>query len=69
MRIFWNKSLKKLPQRGCRPRVITSAYYSKFVEFVSSAKFVLLPSEQYNCSKCSVFASSAAFALIFHFKL
>jgi len=78
MRIFWNKNAKitsasgapRTPifSGGC-PHIITLAYYCKSVEFISSAKCVLLPSkkERNNCSKC--FASSSVFVLIFHFKL
>jgi len=54
------------------PHVITPANYCKFVEFISSTKCVLLSSktQQNNYSKCFfIFASSAAFALTFHFKL
>jgi len=87
MRIFWNKNVKITQRRGLRPRtpvclrrlgaspldphVITPVCYCKFVEFISIAKCILLPSkkDQNNYRKCFAFASSAAFALISHFKL
>jgi len=71
MRIFWNKNVKLIVGGSASepllasapppdPHVITPAYYCKFVEFISSAKCVLLPSktQQNNYSKCSAFASS-----------
>jgi len=52
------------------PHVITPAYYCKSIEFISSTICILFPlkKEQNYYSKCSAFASSAAFALIFSFQ-
>jgi len=69
MRIFWKKGCKIAsasrdppPNPPWPPTAVawlmTPAYYYNLVEFVSSAKCVLLPSKK-NYRKCSAFASSA----------
>jgi len=54
MRIFWKKNVKiripvclrRLETTTPEPRVVTPDYYHNFVKFVSSAKYVLLPSKE-----------------------
>jgi len=76
MRIFWKKLKNRLSVGGSalvclrrlgapllRLRIVTSAYYYSFVEFISSAKSVYFPHKKNKITtvkfKCSVFASSA----------
>jgi len=84
MRIFWKKTVKIVSASGAPPpnpvylrrleappsdpRVVTSAYYYNFIEFLSSAKCVLFRSKKnkYNYSKYSAFASFALLHLFFN---
>jgi len=49
------------------PRVVSLSNYYNFVDFVSSIKWVSLPSKkkQHNSSKCSAFASCTLLHLFF----
>jgi len=51
-------TIPRLPQT---PRVVIFAYYYSIVEM----RFITFKKEQNNYSKCSVFASSALFHLVF----
>jgi len=65
--------MQKLPQRlrapPPDPHFITPACYCKSLSSFLALNAYYYPKKEHNCSKCSAFTSSAAFALIFHFKL